>query len=368
MALSVRVNGRPLTTAKSIVVDRKIKQAVGTFNIQYSLGPGGSSVIKGNERIEVYADGTQVLNGFAEKISLKEDSGNRFITISGRDRTADLLDSSLREMKEFNGPINLPDIIQAVLDDLGLSDISVVDESQNLKPFLAEDLISGSPGENAFVFINRYCVKRQVIVTTNGDGDILLLAGEYQDSGLILKDIVGGFDNNVKNTSIDIDLTKIFGEYKIRAQQNPLKRNRQTSAQAIVSVEGTSQDSQARSTRYLEVEAIEDMEPETAQERADYEAAIRNSESLVIKTTYAGHTLNGSVPFPGRQVRFVHEVFGFDMLAVVRDMKMSYDSGKSETMLSLSKQDAYGKQIPKSSGGTGSGSASGRAVQAEKFL
>lgn len=366
MALELRVNGRRFDSAEAITVQRSLEQAVGTFTVDYAIAPDGTSMIKGNDPIQIYADGVQVLNGFAERISGYKDAGRRIVSIAGRDVTADFLDSSVRNTKDFNGPISLTSIAQQVISDLGLS-ISVVDNSTDLQDFLAEDLLSASPGEKAYDFVERIARKRQVIVTTDGEGNLEFLGGDPVSTNLVLisNDQAGAF-NNLISLSFDLDFTKIYGEIEGRSQLNPLRQTDATSTQQIVTNSGSAQDPRARANRYLELITEDDAEPETVTARAEYEAAIRRSESLNVMAVMPGHTdiQSGNVPFPGRSVRVIDEVFGVDMQGVIRSTDMTWTPDTSNTAIVIGPQEGYGKQISSS----GSGSGGGQAVEVGEFI
>lgn len=151
MALSVSVNGRDLQTAKSIRVTKPLDRSNGTFNIVYSLDETGTTAIEINDRIQIKADGTTVLDGFAEKFNMKVSGNQRMVTVSGRDKTCDLVDSSIRGQKEWSGPISLQAIAEQIITDLG-ADIQVVDDSENTPDFLATDLLSANPAKRALPF------------------------------------------------------------------------------------------------------------------------------------------------------------------------------------------------------------------------
>lgn len=360
MALSVSVNGRDLQTAKSIRVAKQLDRSNGTFNIVYSLDETGTTAIEVNDRIQIKADGTTVLDGFAEKFNMKVSANQRMVTVTGRDKTCDLVDSSIRGQKEWSGPISLQAIAEQIITDLG-ADIQVVDDSENTPDFLATDLLSANPGETCFAFLNRLGKKRQVTITTNVDGNLQFIGGTPQDTGLTLLRIDGGQANNIKDLMIDIDYTDLFSEYRTLGQQNPLRLDDQIPTSTIVNTSGEAQDADARSTRYLEIKLDEDADGQTAQDSADHQASIRRSNAFKVTAVYAGHTLNGIVPEPGKFVSVIDDKFGLDTRAVVRAFTMVYTEASSETQVVLSRENAYTKRVVPSG-------SSGRAIEAQEFI
>ncbi|KKL58071.1 hypothetical protein LCGC14_2229060 [marine sediment metagenome] len=156
------------------------------------------------------------------------------ISISGRDKPADIIDSTL-DSKAPNGevfsdlrpPITLKTVIERTIASLGAApgqagsaEISVVDEVIP-DPFNeAEDLISPEPGDNAFEFIEKWARKRQVFLTSNGDGDVVIARGSEIQIDAFLIHRVNSDDNNVISWSVDYDLTTRFNRYKMPSQRN----------------------------------------------------------------------------------------------------------------------------------------------------
>lgn len=364
MVLAVSVNGRDLQTAISISVTKDIGTAVGKFDISYSLDLTGASAIRANDRIQIKADGTTVIDGFAERFDMVIMGDERIVNVSGRDKVADLLDSSIRGQKEWSGPISLNNIARQIISNLGV-DIDIEDLSGETADFLAADLLSASPGEKCFEFINRLAKKRQVIVTSNNNGDLQFIGDTPFNTGITLLRQDGGQRNNVTRLKVVVDYTNIFNDYRILAQQNPLRRNDQTPPSTIVNTVGQARDINARPARYLEIEVDEDMEERSAQDTADHQASIRRSESFAVETAFAGHSLNGIVPQVGGFMNVVDDKFGLDTRAVVRSFNMIYDSSTSETAVSLSRENAYVKRQPETSDAA---AVTGRAVEAEEFI
>ena len=363
MALSVAVNGQDMEAVKNVSVKRDIGQALGTFNFAISLAPGQATPVRVGDRIQIKADGTTVVNGFAEIFDLVVSQRKREIKVSGRDKTSDILDSSIRGQKEWSGPISLKAISDQIISDMG-ADIQVVDDSEGTAEFLATDILSATPTESAFKFIEKLGRKRQVTVTTNIDGNLQFIAGRNADSGIRLIRRDGDENSNVKDLKVKIDYTKVHAEYRMLAQQNPLRLDSQTPPETIVNTVGTAENSDIRASRYLEIDPKEDMEGQTAQAAAEHELQTRLSQSFAIDAVIAGHSLNGSVPAPGTIVTIVDDVFGIDTRAVVRSFQMTYTTNKSETSLSLSRENAYSKRRVTA----GTSAARGRPIEAEDYI
>ena len=92
------------------------------------------------------------------------------MTFSGRSKTADLIDSYLVGKLSFAKGTTLKTIIETVLKDLNLN--IQVKETLSVSPF--SEVVSAKRGDKALDFILKYARKKQVLVTNDGDGNILI--------------------------------------------------------------------------------------------------------------------------------------------------------------------------------------------------
>ncbi len=182
----------------------------------------------GGQACQVFADGELVLTGNIEVVSASYDSGNHAITFEGRDKTGDLLDSSLggkgadgKSLSSISAPISLASICRRVIAHIG-ADIQVVDEANALIFSAAVDVATADPGDNAFEFLEKYSRKRQVLLSNNPQGDLLLAKPSGITIGGSIINRVGnpGNANNVIRADVLYDSTGRFNLYRAMSQLN----------------------------------------------------------------------------------------------------------------------------------------------------
>ena len=125
---------------------------------QLNMGntPGQGLPFKGGESCRVLVSDEPVLTGFIEVVEVSYDGSDHILNVSGRDKTGDLLDSSLDQFDDIRGDeLSLKQVIESVISHLGLS-ITVTDEVNPPLFNSAEDIAAPEPGDNAFEFIERY--------------------------------------------------------------------------------------------------------------------------------------------------------------------------------------------------------------------
>ena len=159
-------------------VSRSIFHASGKFT--FTASPQNQLIMGANSdnyplqvqrQCTILVDNKPFLTGFSDNIIVKRSVDQFNIVMKGRDRTMDLIDSTLdaETVAEFTGNITLKEMAQKVISNLGISNVKVIDEV-NPKKFNEGDLINFQQGETAFDFLQKYANKVNVLLTTDGKG------------------------------------------------------------------------------------------------------------------------------------------------------------------------------------------------------
>lgn len=166
----LEVNGTPYEGFTEINVKNSIEDFSGDFSFKATIEGIKFLPFKGNEPCRVLIDDIPLITGYIESVDYSYDTNSHEVEISGRDKTADIIDSSIVGNIELNSP-SLETIVKAVLAGLNL-DIAIINQAGDIEPE-KDELVSAEVGENAFDFIEKYARKRGVLLSTNGDGNIV---------------------------------------------------------------------------------------------------------------------------------------------------------------------------------------------------
>lgn len=292
MTIELRVNGQPYTQFDSASVGLRLDALSNTFNFQLASQDGNPLPFRGGEACEITVDRVKVLTGFIEIVEV-DYSGNRHnISISGRDKTGDLLDSTLDSISDLSAPITLKQLIERVISSLGLN-IEVID-NLNPDPFnQAEDIAAPEPGQNAFDFLEQYSRKRQALLSSNADGNIVITQAQATFVNAPLRNVVGSDTNNIIGGSVSYDTTGRFNRYKFSSALNAVALNfaGTVSLGDVVSQNGEFTDTDTVLTgrnRQLILIAEEGFSNAQNQARAQWEANIRKARSRVYSVVVNG--------------------------------------------------------------------------------
>ncbi len=292
MSFEIRVNGQPFKLWETAVVTRSIDTNAGAFRFtNSSTVPGSPYPVKAGDFVEILIESQRKITGFVDQIAGTHDVGTHTITVSGRDYTSDLIDSSVPDAgKVSDGPITLKALCEKVIQSLGLV-LKVEVQVDDLEEFTSEDLQAAGSGTGCMDYLVSFARKRQVYLVPSGDGKLLIFRPQLSDkatSPLLHK--VNGKTNNVVAYSVLRSQQNRFNRYLCRSQDNF-----GFSLDADYSGDGTDRksevtDSQIRASRYIEIQAEESMNDSECKERAAEEANIRRAYGLEYSASVAGTT------------------------------------------------------------------------------
>jgi prophage tail gpP-like protein len=223
--VKLEVNGKHFTDWVSANAELRLDVLSNTFSFE-SINKGDTSFpVKQGDQVKIYVDDVLVLTGYVEVVTGGGDATNRRFSVTGRDKTGDFLDSSV-DTVEMGEEFTLKQLIEATVknvnpDTAAKKRIQVIDLVQ-AEPFnSAEDLASADPGQNAFDFVEKFARKRQVLLTSNADGNIVIARSTPTESGAYLRHH-GGEDptNNVLRYSVSYDSTGRYNLYRSVSQPN----------------------------------------------------------------------------------------------------------------------------------------------------
>lgn len=297
MTMLLEVKGVRYDNFESATCEIRLDALSNSFRFQAVAEEGFALPFKGGDSCRVIVDGEVVLTGFIEIIAVSYTAASHSITIAGRDRTADLLDSTLSTISDLIAPITLKEIIEKVIKSIGLT-LKVIEEVTTEKFEAAQDVVAPEAGQNAFKFIEKYTRKRQVLLTSNGDGDVVITSGTPTIARGAIQHIINAEDNNVISADFSFDTTERFNLYKFSSQLNPFAVNKagDTKISSIVNQQGSTSDKEIRVGRQLVLKSEGPFSDDQNNIRSKWEANIRKARSLRYSVVVAGYRVDPSDP------------------------------------------------------------------------
>ena len=340
--ITLIVKGKPYTNFVNASVTLAVSAMADYFTFTASAVAGFPPVVEG-DAVQVEVDGVRVLTGTVDTVRGVEGEGTHEVTYSGRDRTGDFLDSQINVLPELipSDALTLKGVIEAVVAHLGLS-LQVVD---NLAPApfnLAEDKIVPRAGDNAFDFVMRFASKRQALLASDADGNIVITQSSPADSGAAVYSANGAA--NILSQSWSRNATALYNKYISRGQLAPsaLDFSAGYGNNEVAGQTGETTDRDVRPGRQSVRVNSDSYSDAQLANRAKWSAQLARAKATTFRCTVKGHSIDGQPWTPNTLV-------GVTSAAADISRKMLLDSAtfaeaegaQSVTSLDFVERDVY---------------------------
>jgi prophage tail gpP-like protein len=233
--VALRVRGKEYRGWKSVRVTRSIESVSGTFELSVSERWAESSApwpILEEDECVLLIGGETVITGYVEQREPAFSPSDHSLTVGGRDRTGDLVDSSavLPEWEFKNVPIL--SFARRIAQPFGVS----VSLQAGFPPPSAN--LSIDPGDTAFEAIERACRSAALLPVADGRGGLVLMRpGSARTHTALVEgqNLVGG--------SARYDATGRFRRYLVRGQHQGTD---ELFADSAASVSASAEDANVR--------------------------------------------------------------------------------------------------------------------------
>lgn len=332
--IALYVNGKKYEGWKSADVTRSIEAVSGSFrlvaNDKWDISKDPWTIFPG-DKCQIQIDGITLITGWVDSVAPSYSTSDHGIEISGRDVTCDLVDCSavvksyeIRERtigglaKMLCAPFGIP-----VLDTAGDTEIF--------------PKVAIQPGETVFSCIERQARQRDIIITTNGEGSLVL--GKVGSLHAADRLIQGG---NIITASANYDFSNRFSEYIVKGQQPAQGETEDAWNPPQNDVESRYTDGNITRYRPLILTGESQMYEKSAETRAKRESAQRAGESTQVSVTVQGWTqsngelwpLNGAVKIESPALYLDHEL-------IISSLNFTAGDGGSNTVMALKQPDAF---------------------------
>lgn len=352
--MELEVGGVLYNRFTSATAEVRLDALANTFSFTAATTKGEPLPFKGGEACKVFIEGEKIITGFIEVVSGNYAVNSHVITLRGRDKTGDVVDSSLSNISDLKSPLSLKKSIQKILENIG-NNIEVIDLVNPELFTTAEDLSAPEAGVGAFEFMERLARKRQVLLTSNADGNIEIIKtpGETINE-LILQNVPNATGNNVLSASWSYDQSGRYNVYRMNSTLNPVTiavsgANVKTS-DIVNQNSGRIIDSAIRAGRQFAVVSEGPYSAEQNVLRAKWEQRIREARGQLYTATMQGHKAldTGNIWQVNKVINVFDEIAGIFSEMLINSIRYTLDlSGGKLVTLSLVEKNAYNLEISK---------------------
>lgn len=344
--ITLTVGGVDWTGWESIQASRSVDAMAGAFSLGLAdrVQHGGSSLPLAPGMECVLSCGSDTLvSGFIDSVSQSLDAGRHGITVSGRDRSADLVDASAVHMPGSWKGASLMDICMALCSHFG---IAVTLEGNQGQPFTAFQI---QPGESVAEAMQRLLKQRELVAMPDGQGGIRLAKLARETLSTVLREGV-----NVLSASVTCDASERFSEYIVTGQ----KQGTDKEFGKACSVKAKVTDEQIPRYRPLVIRASQQGGMAYMRQRAQWEMTTRRADGTSVQITVQGwRDSAGKLWAPGVLVPVHVPTLGISQSLLIGEVTWTRDSGGTTTQLTLKDPAAWQPEPEEPKKNTGSGSS-----------
>jgi prophage tail gpP-like protein len=352
--LSLKINGRIYSGWTSLRVVRSLEQLAHKFNVTMTERWAGKNqdipIQRGQNVVVTYTDDngkqTDVVTGFIDENVMDYDDKSKSMSITGRSFTGDLVDCSVvtypSTWKKNTDPMT---IILAVVKPFGLS-VSV--GAGITKPVPFEEDVSVHIGESAFQFLEKICRLQQLVMTTDGTGNLVLTqstnAKQVPNYSLV-------FGKNILKCHRSDSFVERFSQYIVKSQKSARGIDGDTfygknCSQTKASTDDEVAVSGAKGARYRPtiIQAESGTTGQFLLKRADWERNVRAGKANRVTYTVDGWEHPSGLWEPNTLVHVKDPQCQFDDSLLIVTVTFTRDEGGTHTELELAQPGAYAPQ------------------------
>lgn len=335
--IALLVGGRSYSGWESVAVTRGIESICGGFSLTVSERWADQRepwpIREGDEcRVKIGKD--TIITGYVDSRTIRYSKTEHAFSVTGRDKASDLVDcSAVLDTWEFNEQ-KADQIVRAVAEPFGIT-VTVAPGVTLPEP---QSRFAINPGEKAFEVIDRICRQSGVLPVSDGQGGIILTrAGSRRATTELVQ---GG---NILEASVGCSHEDRFRRYILSTQN---VGDDYYFADLVAGVEAEAVDLNVRRPRVLYVRGENIAHQDQAQERVNWECAVRAGRAEEFSVTVQGWRQGDGSPWPvNALVRVRSPLLGVDEdLLITQAQHLANRRSGTVTVLTLKRPEAFTPQ------------------------
>jgi len=336
MTTRIRINGADYVGWEGLTASRSVEDSVSTCSftspLRWPNDPNPVRVRPGDS-VELYDDNDKMLTGYADAITIDSEPDGDTVAIDARSRTADLADCScVTEPFAWKQKVML-----SISRLLALPyDISVLDETGGTYVSTRPIDFKVDIGETVFEAIERMARDAAVIVTDNGNGDIVFTKGVLDN----LPDLPTlEYGVNVKSASGTFRHDERFSDYRVYGQRQGSNADfgGNVSSQRVIVT-----DPEVSRNRVLSMQSTQRANLDQLKSLATWEAITRAGRSVALTYTVVGwRRPDGALWAPGQLALVKDRVRAVDSVMLVTTVTWQQSGDSKTAVLALAPTEGF---------------------------
>ncbi|MFC3074696.1 phage baseplate assembly protein [Shinella pollutisoli] len=366
--LTVSIGGGPFTAWTSCEVSRDMEDLSGSFTIELrdlrinaalpNSTYAAAILARPGMDATISADGAPVLVGYVDKVSTSIGEGEARVTITGRDKTGDLVDCDAigdGKVAEFKN-VKLEEAVKRISSPFGLSVNCEIDTGEPFQRYsidLSETAHSaiekGARSRHALILsdgIGGIVITRTGATRAPADlslpGNVLSAEGEFDHSGRYSKTIVRGQSERASKerraAPLDVTAEPVSVEDREPTDGSATERERKGTAATGIAEDG-------EITRYRPITHLARSKADQMSARDEADWRMRTARAKGEQLSYTVHGFGvGGRPWRINELTTVSDVYnGINRDMLISRVEMREDDGGRTTTLTVTSPEAFDK-------------------------
>ncbi|MDT4837199.1 hypothetical protein FQZ97_709230 [compost metagenome] len=261
---------------QSYRINLGMQQLAGSFDLTLTerwAGQESRRALRPGAPCTLHYDGELLITGYLDNVAPTYNAEDHRITVSGRDKTADLVDCSAPATQWIGR--SLAAVARELCAPFG---ITVIDRVGAGVPFRS---LKPNDGETVFEMLDQAARIRGVLLITDGRGNLVITRAGTEHAGDALR-----LGQNILSGSDNVDLRDVFSTYTLKGQQPGSDWMDGETAAAVLA-----RANDARITRHRPLTLVADgpLDAAAAREQVTWERNVRWGRSQSISYGVHGH-------------------------------------------------------------------------------
>ncbi|MCY1346873.1 hypothetical protein D9M69_329710 [compost metagenome] len=324
------VDGQEWGGWKGYRINLGMQQLSGSFDLTLTerwVGQAERRALRVGAPCALHYDGQLLVTGYLDSVAPSYDAEQHSLSVSGRDKTADLVDCSAPATQWIGR--GLADVARELCAPFG---IAVIDQAGANAPFRS---LKPNDGETVFEMLDQAARIRGVLLVTDGRGNLVITrAGRERAIDPL------ALGQNVLSGSGNFDLRDVFSTYTLKGQQ---AGDDWLSGEEASAVMARASDKRIRRHRPLTLIADGPLDAAGARERVTWERNVRWGRSQSINYIVQGHhQSNGALWRPNMLVSVLDAYqFMTGELRLITEVSYSLDDRGERSDITVMPREAF---------------------------
>lgn len=332
--LRLKVDGTLYGGWQDIRIRRSIEQIAGTFELSVTERWSGQSTprpIRPGAECQVLIDGKPVITGYVDDVNISYDANSHTVSVSGRDKTGDLVDCTAINFHFPNQTILT--IAERLCQQFCIAVSAQTDVGGKFSTYVQ------NPGDSVFSALDGAAKIRGVLLLSDGNGGLVIArAGTTRLSALLATGA------NIIACSASFSHKDRFSEYTVTSHQEAQDevQGGDPYPKTAFHIAAKSQDPIVQRYRPLTIIADKLIDRKQTQERADYERNVRYGKSQPIQYSVQGWRYDDENIWPiNRLVPVKDDLLGVDADLLITGVDLLLNDSGTRTELTLMPREGF---------------------------